>query len=99
MNSKQLHSTRPEPLTVNKKSSKIMKKPPPPVLLDRSRSPVIVYLRSPKVIHVSPQEFKSLVQYLTGNQGSAEVSSNCFSSSLPSSCVMEVDEISSHEVN
>ncbi|KAG0477093.1 hypothetical protein HPP92_013934 [Vanilla planifolia] len=35
---------------------------------DDRRSPVIVHLEPAKVIHAEPQEFMSLVQYLTGNR-------------------------------
>uniref|UniRef100_A0A5B7C935 VQ domain-containing protein n=1 Tax=Davidia involucrata TaxID=16924 RepID=A0A5B7C935_DAVIN len=64
MISKQLHGSRPTSLMVSKNSSKI-KKP----VMNQHRSPVVVYLQSPKIIHVSPREFMSLVQRLTGNQG------------------------------
>ncbi|KAL7225854.1 hypothetical protein ACSBR1_021084 [Camellia fascicularis] len=53
--------SRPTPLMVNKNSS-VIKKPVP----RRSPAPVITYLRSPKIINVSPQEFMGLVQRLTG---------------------------------
>ncbi|KAA8518427.1 hypothetical protein F0562_015901 [Nyssa sinensis] len=71
MISGQLHGPRPAPLAVNKSSSKI-KKP----LMNQSREPVVVYLKSPKIIHVSPREFMGLVQRLTGNQGSTSVLSH-----------------------
>lgn len=54
---RQLQGPRPAPLTVSEGSRKIVKKPP-----------VIVYLQSPKVIHVRPEEFRATVQRLTGNQ-------------------------------
>lgn len=56
-----LQGPRPEPLTV------IKKRPFP----GRSRSPVIIYLQSPKVIHVRPEEFMDTVQRLTGNQAAS----------------------------
>jgi hypothetical protein len=51
----QLQGPRPAPLRVSEGSRKIIKKP------------VIVYLESPKVIQVRPEEFKGTVQRLTGN--------------------------------
>ncbi|KAH7554202.1 hypothetical protein JRO89_XS12G0133700 [Xanthoceras sorbifolium] len=50
-------------------------------------SPVIVYLVSPKIIHVRPEEFMGLVQRLTGREPPTESSS----SSSSSSCVMETN--------
>ncbi|KAA8516842.1 hypothetical protein F0562_017340 [Nyssa sinensis] len=66
MISTQLHGPRSAPLLVNNNSSKIKK----PRLSGSHSSPVIVHLKSPKIIHVSPQEFMGLVQRLTGNQES-----------------------------
>lgn len=54
---KQLQGPTPAHLTVSQGSRKITKKPP-----------VIIYLQSPKVVHVRPEEFMSTVQRLTGNQ-------------------------------
>lgn len=34
---------------------------------NHSSSPVVIYVRSPKVFHVKPEEFMGLVQRLTGN--------------------------------
>nr|GEX83355.1 protein MKS1-like [Tanacetum cinerariifolium]GEY21960.1 protein MKS1-like [Tanacetum cinerariifolium] len=63
-----LHGPKPAPLMINKNSSKISK--------NRShehisrggeyKPPVIVYLESPKVVHVLPHEFMTTVQRLTG---------------------------------
>ncbi|KAL4370567.1 hypothetical protein HN51_015095 [Arachis hypogaea] len=53
----QLQGPKPAGLVVNK-IEKMMKK---------KKQPVIVHLRSSKVIHVRPQEFMALVQHLTGN--------------------------------
>lgn len=64
---KQLQGSRPAPLTVSKSSTKI-KKPIPGTSTGKFRSPVIVYLQSPKVIHVRPEEFMGMVQRLTGKQ-------------------------------
>ncbi|CAB4286984.1 unnamed protein product [Prunus armeniaca] len=62
----ELQGPRPKPLVVSKNSRQAMKKKKQqqqPI----SSNPVIVYLISPKVIHVQPQEFMDLVQRLTGN--------------------------------
>ncbi|XP_048432294.1 protein MKS1-like [Pyrus x bretschneideri] len=52
----ELQGPRPTTLMVSKNSQKVTKK-----------KPVIVYLISPKIIHVQPEEFMGLVQRLTGN--------------------------------
>lgn len=62
--SSELQGPRPAPLTVGKDSSKIKKS-------NRRRPPVIIYLESPKVIHVRPEEFMGIVQQLTGNNNQA----------------------------
>ncbi|QHN83791.1 VQ motif-containing protein 8 [Arachis hypogaea] len=49
----QLQGSKPAGLAVNNTKKK-------------KKLPVIVHLRSPKVIHVKPQEFMALVQHLTG---------------------------------
>ncbi|KAG2683181.1 hypothetical protein I3760_10G021100 [Carya illinoinensis] len=84
---KQLQGPRPAPVTVSKSSIKIKK----PFPSRKSRSPVIIYLQSPKVIHVRPEEFMCTVQRLTGNQAHsvAAASSHSYSST---SCVMPADE-------
>ncbi|XP_031374757.1 uncharacterized protein LOC116189296 [Punica granatum] len=53
---KELQGQLPPPLGVCKDSCTI-KKP---------RPPIIIYTTSPKIIHVKPEEFRSLVQRLTG---------------------------------
>lgn len=53
-----LQGPRPKPLSTSPNSSP--KKRPRP-------GPVVMYLRSPDIIHVAPEEFKGLVQRLTGN--------------------------------
>ncbi|XP_050383227.1 VQ motif-containing protein 8, chloroplastic-like [Argentina anserina] len=58
----QLQGPRPAALTVTKNSKKITAKKK-----RNPENPVIVYLISPKVIHVQPEEFMALVQRLTGN--------------------------------
>ncbi|KAG6596645.1 VQ motif-containing protein 8, chloroplastic, partial [Cucurbita argyrosperma subsp. argyrosperma] len=76
-----LRGPRPPPLTVNKSSTKIFKKSTTTNLrpIPNRRDPVIVYLRSPKIIHVRPEEFKSFVQRLTGNGSSVAVVAASFS--------------------
>ncbi|KAF3950793.1 hypothetical protein ACB098_09G110600 [Castanea mollissima] len=62
--SSELQGPRPAPLAVSKDSSKIKKS-------NQRRPPVIIYLESPKVIHVRPEEFMGIVQQLTGNNNQA----------------------------
>ncbi|KAI3791624.1 hypothetical protein L2E82_05483 [Cichorium intybus] len=68
-----LHGPKPTPLMINKNSSKIVKKNNTShqsykhlIRGKGYKSPVIVYLKSPKVIHVLPHEFMTTVQRLTG---------------------------------
>ncbi|CAN6439993.1 unnamed protein product [Victoria cruziana] len=63
----ELQGPRPAPLKVNKDSHGIRKPPIPP----KNRSPVIIYLRSPKIIHTKAHEFMALVQRLTGKSPNA----------------------------
>ncbi|KAL6138255.1 hypothetical protein ACLB2K_063538 [Fragaria x ananassa] len=72
----QLQGPRPAALTVSKNSKKMMvnKKKQNP-------SPVIVYLISPKIIHVQPEEFMALVQRLTGNHESSRRVNNIVANS------------------
>lgn len=74
-----LQGPKPAELAVSKESAKIEKK----VRATSPSAPVIVYLRSPKVIHVRPEEFMDLVQRLTGknNQAAKAVPSSDVSSS------------------
>ncbi|XP_020225356.1 VQ motif-containing protein 8, chloroplastic [Cajanus cajan] len=65
---KQLQGPKPASLMVNRNSSKIKKQ--------QHLSPLIVHLRSPKVIHVKPEEFMGLVQQLTGKPVSASSMEN-----------------------
>lgn len=62
---RELHGSipRPSPLKVSKDSLKGKKPAPSP---SDHRSPVIVHLHSPKVIHARPQDFMGVVQLLTG---------------------------------
>ncbi|TKY61887.1 VQ motif-containing protein 8 [Spatholobus suberectus] len=64
---KPLQGPKPASLMVNRSSTKIKKQQQHL----SHHSPVIVHLRSPKVIHVRPEEFMGLVQQLTGNPVSA----------------------------
>lgn len=64
-----LQGPRPSSLRVGNSSSTMMINKPS--LNNRSRNnkavhPVVIYLRSPKIIHVRPEEFMNLVQRLTG---------------------------------
>lgn len=70
---KKLQGPRPAALEIGKcsNSSKIIKKP----AIHQKRSPVVIYLVSPKIIHVRPEEFMGLVQRLTGNQATSSSSS------------------------
>ncbi|KAG5043988.1 hypothetical protein AAZX31_03G185000 [Glycine max] len=65
---KQLQGPKPASLMINRNSTKINKKQKQHL---SHHSPVIVHLKSPKVIHVRPEEFMSLVQQLTRNPVSA----------------------------
>ncbi|PKI42948.1 hypothetical protein CRG98_036746 [Punica granatum] len=78
-----LQGPRPAALTVNKCLAGIKK----PVAQRRNQSdPVVVYLRSPKVIHVQPEEFMKMVQLLTGNNpASSAGSSDSLAASRPTS--------------
>ncbi|XWS66538.1 hypothetical protein CRYUN_Cryun05aG0208300 [Craigia yunnanensis] len=86
---RELQGRRPSPLKVSNSSSTIKKsshKNP-----NQSKiNPVVIYLRSPKIIHVRPEEFMSLVQRLTGKDSTNE-SYNPSSPSL-SSCDMVGDD-------
>ncbi|KAG2686797.1 hypothetical protein I3760_09G023900 [Carya illinoinensis] len=90
---KQLQGPRPAALTVRKSSTKI-KKPIPSTSTGKIRSPVIVYLQSPKVIHVRPEEFMGLVQRLTGKQAPSTVvaAADSHTSYSSTSCVRPADE-------
>lgn len=68
-----LQGPRPAALEIGKcsNSSKIIKKP----AIRQKRSPVVIYLVSPKIIHVRPEDFMGLVQRLTGNQQATSSSS------------------------
>ncbi|WCJ34138.1 VQ motif-containing protein [Euphorbia peplus] len=69
----QLQGPRPAQLKVSRSSSKFKK----------LVCPVVVYLKSPDVFHVQPEEFMGLVQHLTGKQenvvNNTSTSSSCSS--------------------
>ncbi|KAI4378512.1 hypothetical protein MLD38_015981 [Melastoma candidum] len=99
----QIQGPRPAALTLNTLQPVKIKKPAPSQKAVVARlpsrcpfDPVVVYLRSPTIIHVKPEEFMELVQRLTGNRpctaplpdGSAGNNTvNNGSSSSASSCV------------
>ncbi|KAJ9554976.1 hypothetical protein OSB04_009590 [Centaurea solstitialis] len=83
--SRHLQGPKPTPLMININSSKINKKNYNNMSHqhDRKReggrrngykSPVIVYLQSPKVVHVLPHDFMTTVQRLTGKPMAASSS-------------------------
>lgn len=73
------------PLRIHKESHKIKKKhPPAPQPQAQPRKPVIIYEVTPKIIHVSPRNFKTHVQRLTGLPSSSSSSSSLSSSSSAS---------------
>jgi hypothetical protein len=80
----QLQGPRPAPLKVRKDSHKIKKPPIAPSTQhqlqqqqqQQHRAPVIIYTVSPKVIHTNPDDFRTLVQRLTGSSSSSSVSEN-----------------------
>ncbi|KAL5545654.1 hypothetical protein UlMin_005341 [Ulmus minor] len=76
-----LQGPRPSSLAISRNSGKIDKSRP-------NRAPVVVYLRSPKIIHVQPEEFMSLVQQLTGNDKKSKTAS-ASSSSTSSAVIVE----------
>ena len=87
---REVQGPRPAPLRVSNSSSTIKKSSH--IYPNRSKvNPVVTYLRSPKIIHVRPEEFMSLVQRLTGKDSTNEKSYN---PSLPSSssCDMVGDD-------
>ncbi|KAG7943011.1 hypothetical protein I3843_15G017700 [Carya illinoinensis] len=71
----ELQGPRPSCLRINKESQKITKHSPAQPH-SQPRKPVIIYTVSPKTIHVSPENFKTLVQRLTGLPSSSSSSSS-----------------------
>lgn len=59
-----IHGPRPQPLSLPA-AARPSKRPRSD---DGAPEPIIVYEHTPKVIHVRPDEFKALVQRLTGRQ-------------------------------
>lgn len=75
----QLQGTRPPPLRVSKESHAIRKPPLPPAAhhqpaaaASQHRQPVIIYSVSPKVLHVTENDFMNVVQRLTGPSSSED---------------------------
>ncbi|GLJ23052.1 hypothetical protein SUGI_0435060 [Cryptomeria japonica] len=74
---RQIKEGEPGLLSVNEAKNKTSKRPglqglrPPPLKIAKvgmERKPAIIYVRSPRLIHTQPQNFKPLVQGLTGNR-------------------------------
>ncbi|OMO68664.1 VQ motif-containing protein [Corchorus olitorius] len=90
---RELQGPRPTPLKVSNTSSKIIKKSsttshqaPKNIRSKNIIDPVVIYLRSPKIIHVRPEEFMSLVQRLTGKDSTtATTTDHIHQISYPSS--------------
>eukprot|EP01018_Ginkgo_biloba_P009981 Gb_08510 [translate_table: standard] len=76
---KEVQGQRPTPLKIFKGSRSITKSSTSPLMAQR-RKPVIIYLRSPKVIHTQPEDFMALVQRLTGS--SHTTTSHCNQNSI-----------------
>ncbi|PON40806.1 VQ motif containing protein [Trema orientale] len=74
-----MNGPRPSPLTIRESSAKITKK-------SRAPRPVVVYLRSPKIIHVRPEEFMGLVQQLTGKKPAAVAAATAYPNCSTSTC-------------
>lgn len=72
-----LEGPKPSDLIISRNSMKIKKSS---TQQKSSNGPVIIHERSPKVIHVQPQEFMQLVQRLTGNTSSSSNSNYCSNS-------------------
>lgn len=72
MRSHNLQGPRPESLEVSRGSKSIKESG-----TDRvgGGGPVVVYLRSPKVVHVEPEQFMVVVQRLTGNNNQPSTAS------------------------
>ncbi|PON44938.1 VQ motif containing protein [Parasponia andersonii] len=77
-----MNGPRPSPLTIRESSAKITKK-------SRAPRPVVVYLRSPKIIHVRPEEFMGLVQQLTGKKSAAAAAATAYACSTSTCCDAE----------
>ncbi|KAK4784498.1 hypothetical protein SAY86_018866 [Trapa natans] len=73
----QIQDRRPAALDLNRSSTIANEQ----AARQRDRcSPVVVYLQSPKVVHVRPEEFMEMVQQLTGNRSARYSNSESFGS-------------------
>ena len=66
--------TEQDSLNLGKFSRKVKKNSPPPQM----KEPVIIYLTSPERIYVEPEEFKAVVQRLTGSSSVAVAAADSF---------------------
>ena len=66
--------TEQDSLNLGKFSRKVKKNSPPPQM----KEPVIIYLISPERIYVEPEEFKAVVQRLTGSSSVAVAAADSF---------------------
>lgn len=71
-----LNGRRPTLLKVRKSPHKISKPLVAPPHHNHPPPPIIIYTESPKTIHTNPNEFKSLVQRLTGPDSSSPPCTN-----------------------
>jgi MAP kinase substrate 1 len=70
---KGLQGPRPQPLKISPVLTKNKKQPIISIIQQSQgnrKSPVVVYLHTPRVIHAKPHEFMSIVQKLTGKSSS-----------------------------
>ncbi|XP_022744797.1 VQ motif-containing protein 8, chloroplastic-like [Durio zibethinus] len=92
---RELQGPRPSPLRISNSSQTIKKSShhqPTRSSKQLVNNPVVIYLRSPKIIHVRPEEFMSLVQRLTGKDSTNESCINLPSSPSSSSCDLVGDD-------
>eukprot|EP01018_Ginkgo_biloba_P026950 Gb_01317 [translate_table: standard] len=68
---REIQGPRPAPLKICRDSHQIGK-PALPIRPMGSRQPVIIYTKSPKIIHTEAQHFMNLVQRLTGSSSNSE---------------------------
>ncbi|XVE61347.1 hypothetical protein DITRI_Ditri06bG0032200 [Diplodiscus trichospermus] len=84
---RELQGPRPAALRVSSSSSTIKNSSHNHPNRSKLANPVVIYLRSPKIIHVRPEEFMSLVQRLTGKDSRTnEISYDPSSAPSSSSC-------------
>uniref|UniRef100_A0A0D9WVS0 VQ domain-containing protein n=1 Tax=Leersia perrieri TaxID=77586 RepID=A0A0D9WVS0_9ORYZ len=72
-----IHGRRPQPLIVSLAAEASRPSKKPRVVVDgagKTAGPVIVYELTPKVFHARPEEFRDVVQKLTGKQPTAAMS-------------------------